>query len=377
MSENHGEPIPAGQGPKAWDELTARFEQGVDLGKIKQLLAQSRERTGQSQETVCTLNLVAIYFNAAQYERARDALEAAGMLHPCRLLVLIADETIAADEVTARISAVRQAGAISLERIVLTATGKSVRLLESAMMGLLLPELPMVVVWGGRPEGDLLHRAVETADRIIIDSGARSPTYLPETAALVAQGAPIGDLAWARIFPWQGLAADVFDLPNLREHRGNIEKARIVCAGAIGAEGFLLAGWLASRIPRLQVSVGRLPGRHRLRRGDDADHGHPPRRAGRARPRRAARALGAARDLQLPAREGHPHRRGEGRRRRRRGPPRAPAGGDARATARARAQAAHRPGRALCAGGAGGGKAAPEGRVVSGHAVRAGSRSAP
>ena len=256
MSENHGEPIPAGQGPKAWDELTARFEQGVDLGKIKQLLAQSRERTGQSQETVCTLNLVAIYFNAAQYERARDALEAAGMLHPCRLLVLIADETIAADEVTARISAVRQAGAISLERIVLTATGKSVRLLESAMMGLLLPELPMVVVWGGRPEGDLLHRAVETADRIIIDSGARSPTYLPETAALVAQGAPIGDLAWARIFPWQGLAADVFDLPNLREHRGNIEKARIVCAGAIGAEGFLLAGWLASRIPRLQVSVG-------------------------------------------------------------------------------------------------------------------------
>ncbi len=122
-------------------------------------------------------------------------------------------------------------------------------------MGLLLPEVPLVVVWGGRPEGDLLTRAVESADRIITDSGARPPTYLAEQAALLARGAPIGDLAWARIFPWQSLAAECLDLPNLREHRGNIKKARVVCAGAVGAEGLLLAGWMASRIPRIQVSV--------------------------------------------------------------------------------------------------------------------------
>jgi glucose-6-phosphate dehydrogenase assembly protein OpcA len=256
MSEAwQGEPIAGGQAPRAWDELVIRFEQGIDLGRIAQLLQQARERGGQSQETVCTLNLVAIYFTAAQYERARDALEAAGTLHPCRLLVLVADPTVAAESVTARVSVVRSAGAISLERIVLTATGRAVRHLESAMLGLLLPELPMVVVWGGRPQGDLLQRAVESADRIIIDSGARPPTYLTETAQLVARGAPIGDLAWARIFPWQALAADVLDLPNLREHRGNIRKARVVCAGALGAEGLLLAGWMVSRIKRIEVSV--------------------------------------------------------------------------------------------------------------------------
>jgi len=255
MSENVGEPIPAGQAPQAWDELVLRFEQGFDLARIAQMLQASRERGGFQQESVCTLNLVAIYFTSAQYERARDALEAAGALHPCRLVVLVADTSEPNESLTARVSVVRSAGAITMERVVLTATGRAVRHLESAMLGLLLPELPMVVVWGGRPQGDLLQRAVESADRIIIDSGARPPHYLAETAQLLARGAPIGDLAWARIFPWQGLAAEVLDLPNLREHRGNIKKARVVCAGAVGAEGLLLLGWMQSRIKKLAVSI--------------------------------------------------------------------------------------------------------------------------
>ncbi len=254
MSENHGEPIPAGQA-KIPDELTLRFDSGFDLGRITQMLTAARERGGPTPETVCTLNLVAIYFTAAQYDRAREALEAAGAVHPCRLIVLVGDPLAEADSLTARASVVRTAGAISMERLVLMATGKAVRHLESAMMGLLIPEVPMVVVWGGRPEGDLLLRAVESADRIITDSGARPPTYLAEQARLMAGGAPLGDLAWARIFPWQSLAAECLDLPNLREHRGNLKSARVVCAGALGAEGLLLAGWMASRIKRLQISV--------------------------------------------------------------------------------------------------------------------------
>ena len=201
MSEGYvGEPISAGHVPSgAWDELTLRFDRGFDLGRISQLLQQARERGGSAQESVCTLNLVAIYFTGSQYDRARDALEAAGTVHPCRLIVLVADAATQADSLTARVSVVRSAGAISMERVVLTATGTAVRHLESAMLGLLLPELPMVVIWGGRPEGNLLQRAVESADRIITDSGARPPTYLAEQAQLIARGAPMGDLAWARL----------------------------------------------------------------------------------------------------------------------------------------------------------------------------------
>jgi len=257
VSENYGEPISAGATARAGDpgELTLRFESGFDLPRIERLLQEARERGGRAPETICTLNLVAIYFNEQQYERARSALEMAGTIHPSRLIVVIGDELIPEESLTVRASVVRSAGAITLERVVLYATGRAIRHLQSAMTGLLRPDLPRVVVWGGRPHGALMNRAVEAADRIVIDSGARPPRYLGETAALVAKGAPFGDLAWARIFPWQALAADTFDLPNLREHRGNIRKARVVCAGAVGAEGLLLLGWMQSRIKKLQVEI--------------------------------------------------------------------------------------------------------------------------
>jgi glucose-6-phosphate dehydrogenase assembly protein OpcA len=254
MSDAYGEPISAGESPHG-GELTARFEKGFDLGRIEMLVRRARERGGPAPETVSTLNLVAIFFTAAQYEQARDALEVAGTLHPCRLIALVADEVIEQESLTASISVVRSGGAITLERIVLSATGRAVRHLESAMMGLLRSDLPMVVVWGGRPHGDLLKHVVDSADRIITDSGARPPGYLAEIAKLLARGAPLGDLAWARIFPWQSLAAETLDLPNLREHRGNIRKARVVCAGAVGAEGLLLLGWMQSRIKRLEVEI--------------------------------------------------------------------------------------------------------------------------
>ncbi|MGE5048806.1 MAG: glucose-6-phosphate dehydrogenase assembly protein OpcA [Deltaproteobacteria bacterium] len=254
--EHAGEPISAGAGGRrASDELVAKFENAIDLKRIEQMLQQVRDAGGSAQESVSTMNLIAIYFTQGQYERAQEALEAAGTLHPCRLVALVADELTEPASLTARVSAVRSGGAISMERIVLTATGRAVRHLESAMMGLLRPDLPMVVVWGGRPHGDLLVRAVESADRIITDSGARPPTYLADVAKLLARGAPMGDLAWARIFPWQSLAADTLDVPTLREHRGTIKKARVVCAGAVGAEGLLLLGWMQSRIPRLEVEI--------------------------------------------------------------------------------------------------------------------------
>ena len=216
---------------------------------------EARERGGRAPESVSTLNLIAVYFNEQQYERARAALEMAGTIHPSRLIVVIGNALIEEESLTVRASVVRSGGAITLERLVLSATGRAVRHLESAMTGLLRPDLPRVVVFGGRPHGDLMRRAVEAADRIVIDSGARPPGYLADTAALLAKGAPIGDLAWARIFPWQALAADTLDLPNLREHRGNLRKARVVCAGAVGAEGLLLLGWMQSRIKRLQVEI--------------------------------------------------------------------------------------------------------------------------
>jgi len=254
-----GEPISAGQGARG--ESAIRFDHDFDVGKVQRLLQESRDRTGGAGETISTLNLVAVYFSEEAYERARPALETAARVHPCRMLVLIAEPNAQPESVSARVSVVRGAGTVALERIVLLAQGKEVRHLESAMTALLLPELPRVFVWGARTEGQLFLHAVESADRIIIDSGTRPISSLRQVAQLLARGAPIGDLAWARIFPWQSLAAELLDIPSLREHRGNLQSVRATCAGDVGAEGALLAGWFVSRVKRAKVelAVGAAP----------------------------------------------------------------------------------------------------------------------
>jgi glucose-6-phosphate dehydrogenase assembly protein OpcA len=253
----YGEPISAsGRASAAPGELEARFDKGIDLAKIRALLVQARERAGLPTDGICTMNLLAIHFSEGAYERTRPMLEAAAALHPARILSLIAEPKGGPDAVTARVSMVKPPGSpIPLERIVLTATGGAVRHLEPALTSLLVPEVPLVVVWGGRPEGDLLEDATEGADRVIIDSGTRPLQALVDVSWLVQRGAPIGDLAWARISPWQSLAAEVLDMPNLREHRGNILSARVTTAGEPAAEAALLAGWFASRVPKARVEL--------------------------------------------------------------------------------------------------------------------------
>ena len=125
VSDAYGEPISAGAAPHA-GELTVEFDKAFDLVRIETLLRQARERGGASPETVCTLNLVGIYFTAAQYEKARDALEVAATLHPCRIVAVIADQGAQEESLTARLSVVRTAGAITLERVVLSATGREI-----------------------------------------------------------------------------------------------------------------------------------------------------------------------------------------------------------------------------------------------------------
>ena len=255
---SYGEPISAGAlGIQRYqDELEVTFASGIDLNQIRTLLGQAREKAGAPVERVLTLNLVGVHFSAASWNKAVPALEATATLHPSRVIGLVALPAAETSAVTARVSVKRPKGAaFFMERIVLTATGAAVRHLESAMLGLLVTDVPVAMVWGGRAEGDLLAHLVEQADRLILDSGSRSPEGLRHVANLASRGVPVGDLAWARIFPWQSLAADVLDIPNLREHRDRLQSARITTNGPPGAEALLLAGWFQSRVKRAKVML--------------------------------------------------------------------------------------------------------------------------
>jgi len=254
---NTGERMSAGASGRArTGELEARFADGIDLAKIRSMINTARERAGAPVERILTLNLIGVHYSDASWEKAIAGLEAVSALHPARIVGLIALPSESESLVSARVSVARPKGsAFFVERVVLRATGKAVRRLESALGELLVPEVPIVVMWGGRVEGPLLKRAIDSADRFIVDCGTRPPDALTALQALVKHGAPVGDLAWARIFPWQSLAAEVLDIPNLREHRGNIKTVQITTAGKPGAEAMLLAGWFLSRVKKVSVTV--------------------------------------------------------------------------------------------------------------------------
>lgn len=237
-------------------ELEARFERGIDLAQVRALLARAHEEAGAPASAVTALNLVSVHFSAEGSARMMEAATAAAAAHPARIVALVAEPGDVHPSASARVSLSRPRGSqLWLERIVLTARGRAVEDLESAMTGLLVPDAPLVVAWGGRPEGDLLRHAAETADRLIIDSGTRPAAALAGVARLIEAGAPLGDLAWARIHPWQALAAEVLDLPRLRKYRGALSAARVTAAQAPTAEAALLAGWFKSRVPRAEVAL--------------------------------------------------------------------------------------------------------------------------
>lgn len=237
-------------------ELEARFERGIDLAQVRALLARAHDEAGAPASAVIALNLVTVHFSAEGSARMMEAATAAAAAHPARIVALVAEPGDVHPSAGARVSLSRPRGSqLWLERIVLTARGRAVADLESAMTGLLVPDAPLVVAWGGRPEGDLLRRAAETADRLIIDSGTRPAAALAGVARLIEAGAPLGDLAWARIHPWQALAAEILDLPRLRRYRGALSAARVTAAQAPTAEAALLAGWFKSRVPRAEVAL--------------------------------------------------------------------------------------------------------------------------
>src|SRR3954465_2810143 len=103
-----GEPISAGQGARG--ESGIRFDHDFDVGKVLRLLQESRDRGGGAGEPISPLNLVAVYFSEGAYERARPALETAARVHPCRMLVLVAEPKAQPERASAGGSGVGGAG---------------------------------------------------------------------------------------------------------------------------------------------------------------------------------------------------------------------------------------------------------------------------
>jgi hypothetical protein len=140
---------------------------------------------------------------------------------------------------------------------------------------LLIPDLPVVLWWPGRPDFDspLFNDLCELADRLIVDTDdgfdETDLTRLLGVARRQTARASIGDLNWARLMAWRHTAAQFFDMPGMLARLAHIHGVSIF-HGSDGstAQARLLGGWVRSRLATVGIDVPL-----ELRPDDSHEHG--------------------------------------------------------------------------------------------------------
>lgn len=201
------------------------------------------------------VNLVALARREEEWVRFEEVMGLMPRRHPCRGILALADP--ARDTLEASISAHcwRSTGGnrhVCSEEVILLGGRTHERQLASAVLALLVPDIPLAVWFMGDVvvQGRLATGLVDEANRVIVDSSrADDVLRVFDTACRLReeQDVRVADLAWLRLAGWRALVAQLFDEP---EHAPELARiTRISIEGAPGAsEPLLFAGWLVSRL---------------------------------------------------------------------------------------------------------------------------------
>lgn len=205
-----------------------------------------------------SLNLVVV---SPGDETPTGVIEQLTEAHPCRaILINMGAKT---PDFLAEVSsscAVAHAGAgcLTREEVCLRVpyeveSGK----LESVVVPLLVPDLPVFLWWRSRPdlENELFTRLASHSDHFVLDSAECEDPWM----GLVGIGhaiagrrwrAAVTDLAWSRITAWRELTAQFFDNRQCAEYPAHICAVSIACGngGRLPADAVLFAAWIARQL---------------------------------------------------------------------------------------------------------------------------------
>ncbi|HUQ17243.1 MAG TPA: glucose-6-phosphate dehydrogenase assembly protein OpcA [Candidatus Saccharimonadales bacterium] len=242
------------------------------IGGIEHELARLRRSRGAHSRELgvpvaraSVLNLVVFATREAHARRAARTIADLAIRHPSRAAVILADRERGSGggelDLYCRLAGSAPAEAVSYEQVLIRARGDADARLASAVIPLLLPDLPVFLWWTGTPPLQAPHfdALLARADRLIVDSAdfARPDRTLPEIAAVARNGHGrygVTDFNWTRLTPWRDLVAQFFDVPAWRPFLDGITGVRV--GFAVDADGreihpsqaLLFAGWLASRL---------------------------------------------------------------------------------------------------------------------------------
>lgn len=226
----------------------------AQLGEHWRMLAE----TGQTEVLrACAMTLLVHTEGPPSDPDLAGFLAAFELAHPARAIVVGRLEG-AGRRVTAEVRArCRLAPGrrtqICSEQIELGATEEALADLPPVVAGLTAADLP-VVVWLRDPaalDPGPLAGLVSLGDKLILDSDALRDwrARLRRARALLARGAGLGDLAWARLTPWRSILAEAFHHPARKALLGAVERIEVHHGGPLPAGAAYLAAWLRLLLP--------------------------------------------------------------------------------------------------------------------------------
>jgi len=236
-----------------------------ELARLRRSSGAHAKEQGISVARASVLNLVIFATREVHARRAAVTIDELATRHPSRAVVVLIDRDRAGrePELEMRCRLPHSGGAqqVSYEQILIRARGDADRRLASAVIPLLLPDLPVFLWWTETPPFDapFFDDLLGLADRLIVDSAdfARPDRTLPRVHAVARAGHGrygVTDFNWTRITPWRELAMQFFDVPAWRPFLDAITGIRV--GFAVDADGreihpsqaLLFIGWLASRL---------------------------------------------------------------------------------------------------------------------------------
>jgi glucose-6-phosphate dehydrogenase assembly protein OpcA len=243
----------------------------IDVGAIERELTSLWQQASEDDDhgviRSSILNLLVFAPKTADASLVNDMLAGITAAHPCRAVLMIADASEAAPRLEAQVTSrctlpTATSKQVCCEQVTVTAAGSAVNDVPSAVVPLLLSDLPVYLWWRAVPriqDKALFQKLADISDRVIIDSAFFNDPHGDITKmAKVLNNTPrwtaISDLNWARLTAWRALLAGFYDVVEYRRRLDQLDRVVIEYApstvdpSAIPARALLLGAWLASRL---------------------------------------------------------------------------------------------------------------------------------
>lgn len=257
------------QNPSVNTAVPASYK-GVDVGKLEKELLAMWADSGKGADSgitrACVLNLVLAVPSDAAMQSIDETLGEVIEHHPCRAQLIKVDSEASEARLDAQVSTRCQiskkgAKAVCGEQVTIEAAGAAVSRLHSVVGPLLLPDIPVFLMWDSRLDmaSELFVRLSRLCERVVIDSG-RFHKPVEQFAGLARiiherkKDLRIKDVAWGRMTSWRTVVAGFWDVPEHRASLSRVNRVTIECPPPTSpSEGFsstalLALGWLASRL---------------------------------------------------------------------------------------------------------------------------------